>query len=98
MVNHVICWTLKDDVSDRETILREMKESVEGLMGQIPGLLSIRVQIDGLETSNADALLLSSFTDENALSGYAVHPLHVEVADTKVRPFMKLRSCFDYEE
>ena len=56
------------------------------------------MNVDGLlPTSNADAMLdctLESFDD---LKNYAVHPLHVAVADSKVRPFTKNRVCIDYE-
>jgi hypothetical protein len=42
-------------------------------------------------------MLDSTLEDEAALKGYAVHPAHVEVADTKVRPFTASRVCMDYE-
>ena len=42
-------------------------------------------------------MLDSTFTDEAALRAYAVHPAHVAVADSKVRPFTCLRTCLDYE-
>ena len=32
-----------------------------------------------------------------ALKNYAVHPEHVHVADTYVRPFTATRSCLDFE-
>jgi len=32
------------------------------------------------------------------LKTYASHPLHVAAADTYVRPYTAVRSCFDYEE
>jgi len=35
---------------------------------------------------------------EDALKNYATHPLHVKVADEKVRPFTKTRSCLDFED
>ena len=41
-------------------------------------------------------MLDSSFADEEALKGYAVHPEHVAVADGKVRPFTKTRVCMDF--
>ena len=41
-------------------------------------------------------MLDSTFEDEAALKNYAVHPEHVAVADNKVRPYTKLRSCLDY--
>ena len=31
------------------------------------------------------------------IKGYAVNPKHVEVADTKVRPYTSSRVCMDYE-
>ena len=42
-------------------------------------------------------MLDSTFESEEALKGYAVHPEHVAVADNKVRPYTKIRSCLDYE-
>ncbi|MBQ3037515.1 MAG: Dabb family protein [Lachnospiraceae bacterium] len=99
MVKHVILWQLKDELSAEEKInvKKGIKEGLEGLAGKIPGLLEIKVQIDGLASSNADVMLDSSFTDEEALKGYAVHPDHVAVADDKVRPYTKTRACLDYE-
>ncbi|MBQ9991763.1 MAG: Dabb family protein [Lachnospiraceae bacterium] len=99
MLKHMIMWQLKDEFSEEEKreIKKEMKKGLEGLAGQIPGLLEIHVQIEGLETSNVDALLDSAFTDKEALAVYASHPKHVEVADSKIRPFTKTRMCMDYE-
>ncbi|MBO4509885.1 MAG: Dabb family protein [Lachnospiraceae bacterium] len=97
MVKHVIVWTLKDEYSlqEKEEIKRGIKEGLEGLKGKVPGLLEIRVYTEGLASSNGDLMLDSTLTDEAALKGYAVHPDHVAVADGKVRPFVKQRSCFD---
>ena len=74
----------------------EIKAGLEGLAGQIPGLLEIHVNINGLESSNADLMLDSTFTDEAALKGYSVHPAHVAVANGKVRPHTAIRSCLDF--
>lgn len=99
MVKHVILWQLKDELSaeEKNNVKKGIKEGLEGLAGKIPGLLEIKVQIDGLASSNADVMLDSSFTDEEALKEYAVHPDHVAVADGKVRPYTKTRACLDYE-
>ena len=99
MVKHVILWQLKDELSaeEKNNVKKGIKEGLAGLAGKIPGLLEIKVQIDGLASSNADVMLDSSFTDEEALKGYAVHPDHVAVADGKVRPYTKTRACLDYE-
>lgn len=99
MVKHVILWTLKEEftLEEKETIKQGIKESLEGLLGKIPGLLKIHVNTGRLDTSNADLMLDSTFESPEALKAYAVHPAHVEVADTKVRPYTMLRSCLDFE-
>jgi hypothetical protein len=98
MVKHVILWTLKDELSaeEKETVKQGIKEGLEGLKGKVPGIVEIKVNIKGLDSSNADLMLDSTFEDEAALKAYAVHPEHVAVADSKVRPYTKLRSCLDY--
>ena len=98
MVKHIILWTLKDTLSAEEKIAvkKGIKEGLEGLKGKIPGLLEIHVETEGLASSNADLMLDSSFEDEAALKGYAVHPEHVAVADGKVRPYTAVRSCLDF--
>ena len=99
MVKHVILWTLKDEYSAKEkaSIKKGIKDGLEGLKERIPGIVEIKVIIDGLASSNADLMLDSTFESEDALKGYAVHPEHVAVADSKVRPYAKIRSCLDYE-
>ena len=42
-------------------------------------------------------MLDSLFEDEGSLKGYSVNPLHVDIADNKVRPFVAQRSCLDFE-
>ena len=98
MVKHVILWTLKNEYSkeEKEAIKAEIKAGLEGLAGQIPGLVEIHVNTNGLESSYADLMLDSTFTDEAALKGYSVHPAHVAVANGKVRPHTAIRSCLDY--
>ena len=100
MVKHIILWKLKDEFSaaEKETIKAGIKAGLEGLKGIIPGLEQIEVKTSGLASSNADVMLDSTFADEAALKNYAVHPAHVEVADTKVRPFTAQRLCLDFEE
>ena len=100
MVRHIILWTLKDEYSpeEKEDIRKGIKEGLEGLKGKIPGLIRIKVNTEGLASSNADLMLDSAFESEDALKGYSVHPEHVAVADSKVRPHVKIRSCMDYEE
>lgn len=99
MVKHIILWTLKDEYSadEKKEIKKNIKTALEALGGKIPGLLEIKVDIDGLSSSTADLMLDSSFESEEALKGYSVNPIHVKAADTFVRPFTANRSCLDFE-
>ena len=99
MVRHVILWTLKEQESPEklEEVKAGIKANLEGLKGQIPGLLDIHVYTDKLPSSNADVMLDTSFADAESLKGYSVNPLHVNVANTFVRPFTATRTCLDFE-
>lgn len=97
-VRHVIVWTLKPAGSpeEKEKIKKGIRDALENLNGKIPGLLSLRVRTEGLPSSNGDLMLDCLFSDAEALKTYASHPLHVAAADTYVRPYTAVRSCFDY--
>ncbi len=99
MVKHIILWQLKEELKgeEKEQVKNNMKAHLEALVGKVPGLISMQIVINGLESSNADVMLDSTLEDEAALKGYAVHPEHVAVADTYVRPFTAVRTCMDYE-
>ena len=100
MVKHIILWQLKGELTEDEKIKikADIKAGLEGLKGKVPGIDSIRVLTDKLPSSSGDVMLDSVFESEEALKAYSVNPLHVEVADTKVRPFVKIRSSFDFVE
>lgn len=99
MVKHVILWNLKEEYSESEkdAIKAGIKEGLEGLAGQIPGLVDIKVNTVGLPSSTVDLMLDSTFESAQALKDYSIHPAHVAVADSKVRPYTAHRSCLDYE-
>lgn len=100
MVKHIILWTLNPELSESEKqqVKQDIKEGLEGLAGKVPGLMDVKVNIDGrLDSSNADVMLDCTLESEEALKAYASHPAHVAVADSKVRPYTVQRSCLDYE-
>lgn len=99
MVRHVILWKLKETSSEEEkrTIVENMKEHLEALVGVVPGLISLDINIEPLASSNADVMLDSLLEDEAALKEYQAHPEHVKAADTYVRPYTEVRMCIDYE-
>ena len=91
MVKHVILWKLKEELTaeEKENVKAGIKEGLEGLAGKVPGLVDVKVNINGLPSSTV--------TDADALKAYSTNPLHVAVADGKVRPYTAVRSCLDYE-
>lgn len=100
MVKHIILWKLKSELSEAEKteIKKNAKAALEALVSKVPGLTFVRVNIDGLESSNADMMLDTTLESPEALKAYQSHPEHVYVANTFVRPFTETRMCLDYEE
>ena len=49
MIKHIILWTLKPGLSDEEkaAVKANMKKGLEALVGQVPGLIDVKVYIDG---------------------------------------------------
>lgn len=97
MVKHMIIWKLKLTGEELEAQKRMIKENLEGLVGKVPGLTAMHIQIDNLETSNGDMLMDSTFESFEAVKGYKDHPDHVHVAETYIRPYIETRLCIDYE-
>ena len=63
MVKHIILWTLKDEYTEaqKKEIRAGIKEGLEGLKGQIPGMIDISVRTDYLPTSTVDVMLDTTF-------------------------------------
>ena len=99
MVKHIIMWNLKDELSceEKAKIKTDAKTNLESLVGQIPGLIDLKIQTEYLDTSNVDLMLDSTFENVESLKQYAIHPKHVEMADKYVRPYTAKRACIDYE-
>lgn len=100
MVKHIILWKLHDTIpaAEKPAIRANAKAALEGLVGQIDGLLNLRLEIDGLPSSNADMLLVATLDSVESLQGYQKSPAHNAVADRYVRPYTAQRLCLDYEE
>ncbi|MBR2235971.1 MAG: Dabb family protein [Prevotella sp.] len=100
MVKHIILWTLNPALTEEEKnkVKADIKAGLEGLVGKVPGLLDVKVHVDGrLSSSNADVMLDSTLESAEALKVYASHPEHLAVANGKVRPYTVQRSCLDFE-
>ena len=99
MVRHVVIWKLKSGYSEdqKASVKENIKDKLEALTDICEGIVDIKVHVNGLESSNADIMLDSSFADSAALKTYASHPAHVKVATEDVVPFVAHRSCIDFE-
>lgn len=98
MVKHIIVWKLKETSENKEKIVSSIKRELEGLVGKIDGLIKMDIKTEHLSSSSGDIMMDSTFFDESALKNYSSHPLHVQVANTFVRPFTEVRLSFDYKE
>lgn len=100
MVRHIVWWTLKPEADGRsaEENAELMKKAARGLMGRIPGLLSLDISSAPLQSSTVPLhlVLCSTHTDEEALKGYAVHPLHLECINL-MKNVAESRQALDYE-
>lgn len=95
MVKHIILWKLKEEYNN-ESVKKDIKESIEGLLGVVPGLIEMKVQTEKLDSSNVDVMLYSVLESEEALKGYIVHPEHVKVATNNVKPYVESKACMDF--
>ena len=97
MTTHIVMWNFKDELSkeERTEAGRLIKEKLEAVTSQVPGVIDLKVIINELESSNRDLMLYGTFETVEALNGYQIHPAHI-VAATYVRSKTQDRICFDY--
>ena len=91
MVNHIVLWSLKPELSEEEK-----QEAKAEIKRRLEGVISLEVRAQGLPSSSRDLALISSFVSREALEGYQTHPAHLEAA-SYVRAKTCDRACFDYE-
>lgn len=98
MVNHYVFWNFNDSLTEeeKETAGRMIKEKLEAVGEKVSGVVSLKVEINELASSNRDVALLSSFESVEALNAYQVHPEHV-AAGGYVGSVTCNRTCFDFE-
>lgn len=99
MVHHIVMWNFKPEISEseKETIKKEMEVNLQGLVGKVPGLLSVEFVDSPISSSTHDIALVTTLEKAEDIAIYAKHPAHVHVADTYVRPYVTNRACLDYE-
>ena len=99
MVNHYVFWNFNESltIEERDEAGNKVKELLEAVGKAVPGVVSLEVFINQLESSNRDVALISRFESVEALNAYQVHPEHVKAA-SYVGTVTTNRTCFDFEE
>ena len=98
MVHHIVMWKFKPESGEerKPDLKKAMKENLEGLVGKGTGRLTVEFVEEPLSSSTHDVALVTTLEKAEDVAVYAVHPAHVAVADTFVRPFVTERACLDY--
>ena len=99
MVHHIVMWNLNDHLSveEKKEAALEIKKRLEAVAGLVDGVISLKVEINEMASSNKDVALISCFESEEALEAYQVSPAHKEAA-AYVGSVVYGRSCLDYKE
>ena len=93
MIKHVIFWKLREDC-DKDAAGEEIRAGLEGLVGQVPGLLEAKVR--RTYQGDWDLVLDTKFEDAAAEAAYQTNPLHVACKQI-VHTYAVERVCADYE-
>ena len=99
MIYHIVMWNFKPEVEEgkKPEIKAEMAQNLKGLVGQVPGHLTVEFVENPILSSTQDLALVTTLEKAEDISIYATHPAHVHVADTYVRPYVCDRVCLDCE-
>ena len=92
MIRHTVLMRFTDPADAAEA-----KERLDGLLGAVPALLSLQVDLDVVRTeASYDLALASTHEDLDGLKAYAEHPAHLEVLGW-LRPRLAARAVVDAE-
>jgi len=97
MIKHMVMLKKKPETD--EATVQAIMERLEGLYGQIRGLMKIRCYraLPSDRPVVYTFLLDSSMIDADALAEYLAHPAHTAVNEW-MTPFLESRAVVDYEE
>ena len=98
MVKHIVSWRFLPEVPQekRLEIAGETDRRLKALKEKAEGVISVEVVCPPLSTSNVDIVLVSEFVSEEALAAYQVHPDHVAIVTSLIKPNTTDRTCCDF--
>lgn len=95
MIRHIVLFTLK---GDKVAATAHLKAELEGLLGQVEGLRSLRVDADGSGIDfHWDAALVSEHDSWEALAAYQAHPEHRRILEEVVPLHAEQKAVVDHE-
>lgn len=96
MLNHIVMWKIKEEFTDKDKIKDEVAYNLENLIYKIEELKEIKVKKFMEATSTHDIALFVKVEDEKALVNYSKNPLHIEVVEKFIKPYIYDRVCIDF--
>lgn len=99
MIRHIVLFKLKEFETEaaKQESMQGIKAGLEGLLGKISVLKSIRVDFNCNPEETWDVILTTEFDSLQDLNTYATHPEHVAVSKQLIGPVKADRACVDYE-
>jgi hypothetical protein len=96
MIRHMVMFNKKPETD--EATIQQIMDRLEGLYGEIRGLMGIRCyrSLPSDRPAVWTFLLDSTLADADALKEYLSHPKHVAVNEW-MSPFLESRAVIDYE-
>lgn len=92
MIKHVVCHKYTDRAQ-----AAKIAPMLKGLVGQVPGLISMEAGADFLGSGRSfDLALVATLEDREALEVYAKHPAHLKVKEY-IHQFMQQSISVDFD-
>ena len=79
MLKHIVMWRLQKEAegASAQENARAIKEMLEALPAKVPGVITLEVGINEVESDTAaDVCLYSEFNNLEEMDAYQVHPEH----------------------
>lgn len=96
-LRHVVTWKLGEtDPSKKAEQTAWIKDTLESLPGLVPGVLSLTVGVNGVESdTNWDVVLISDYATEEDYKAYVEHPAH-QKAVAGIVPLVASQATVDF--
>jgi antibiotic biosynthesis monooxygenase (ABM) superfamily enzyme len=96
MIEHIVLFRFKDEVS--ESTKKQIQSELQALLATVPSLRYLSVGANFTNRNKGfEYGLVARFDDREGLDAYQVHPEHMRVVESLIRPAMAELIALDYE-